>query len=272
MNPVTIHLGDGPVILGQPHCGTFVPKAINANLNDQGRELLDTDWHVDQLYEDLLPQATVVRANFHRYVIDANRDPSGQSLYPGQATTGLIPETTFDDQPIWREPIAAQDIRERLSYHQAYHNALQRQIARIKAQWGIAVLYDCHSIRSYVPNLFAGELPVFNIGDNGGQTCASALSLSIKAIASGQERYTYVANGRFRGGWTTRHYGQPQNGVHAIQMELAQSAYLATEKPPFTYDAEKAGDLRAVLASILKATDEFAREHAREGAGNEQPT
>ncbi len=259
MNPVTVTRGDGPIILGQPHSGLFIPPDIEARLNDRGRQRLDTDWHVDRLYEGLLPEATIVRAEFHRYVIDANRDPSGASLYPGQNTTGLVPRVTFDDQPIWNEAPTADQIEERRKgYHAAYHAALAAEIERVKAAHGFAVLYDCHSIRSTLPFLFEGRLPDLNIGDNNGATCAAEITPAIETVCNRQAQFSYVVNGRFRGGWTTRHYGRPADNIHAVQMEIAQDCYLTSETPPFAYDEDKASALRIVLKEILQAISEAA--------------
>ena len=159
MTPVEITRGDGPVVLGLPHTGTHVPDAIWADLNERGRGLDDTDWHIERLYDGLLPGATTVRATFHRYVIDANRDPSGASLYPGQNTTGLVPLTDFDGHDIWHRKPDTDEIEERrLSYHAPYHAALAAEIDRVKAIHGVAILYDCHSIRSEIPFLFDGTL------------------------------------------------------------------------------------------------------------------
>jgi N-formylglutamate deformylase len=255
------HQGSSPVILAFPHTGTEVPADIAARLNTEGAKLRDTDWHIHQLYAGLLPDATTVRATFHRYVIDANRDPSGQSLYPGQNTTGLVPTTDFDDQPLWRrgqEPTEA-DISARLElFHRPYHAALEAEIDRVKALHGIAVVYDCHSIRSRCPFLFDGVLPDFNIGTDHGRTCAPAIERAVLEICHNAAGYTSVLNGRFRGGWTTRHYARPETGVHAIQMELAQITHLASEAPPFDLDAAKAGRLRPVLADILTAIEMIA--------------
>ncbi len=252
MDPVTVIKGDGPVILGQPHSGLFIPAEIEARLNECGRARLDTDWHVDRLYDGLVPGASIVRANFHRYVIDANRDPSGASLYPGQNTTGLVPVVTFDNAPIWtRAPDDAEIEARRMLYHAAYHRALAGEIARVKAQHGFSVLYDCHSIRSEAPFLFEGRLPDLNLGDNGGKTCDRAITRAAKKACKGQNVFSYVVNGRFRGGWTTRQYGRPHENIHAIQMEIAQSCYLETQAPPFAYDEERAKALRGVLREIL---------------------
>ncbi len=259
--PVEIIQGDGPVILGLPHTGTWLPDEIASGLNETGRALCDTDWHVHRLYEGLLPGVTTVRATFHRYVIDANRDPSGASLYPGQNTTGLCPETDFDGQPIWKDgnaPSAEEVERRRETFHAPYHTALAAQIERVRARHGVAVLYDCHSIRSRIPFLFKGVLPNFNIGDNSGATCAPAITQAVAEGCQAADGYTTVINGRFKGGWTTRHYGCPSDGVHAIQMELAQSTHLETETPPFAYSEAHAQRLRPHLADILARIERLA--------------
>ncbi len=253
MTPVDVITGDSPLILAMPHSGLFVPENIFARFNDVGRELSDTDWHIDRLYDGLLHGVTMVRANFHRYVVDPNRDPSGVSLYPGKNTTGLCPRIDFDNTPIYREnqePNAAEIEQRRITYHSPYHAALKAQIARVKSIHGLAVLYDCHSIRSQVPYLFEGALPDFNIGTNHGQTCAPVIQNSVAKSCAKAAGYSYVENGRFKGGWTTRHYGRPDDGVHAIQMELAQINYM-DERAPWIYAPRRADNLRAVLKTIL---------------------
>ncbi|MFB9224691.1 N-formylglutamate deformylase [Paracoccus cavernae] len=250
--------GDSPIILGLPHTGTWVPDEIRAKLNARGQTLADTDWHIERLYDGLLDGATTVRALFHRYVIDANRGPDDASLYPGQNTTGLVPVTDFDGEPIWLEnPTEAEIAARKATYHAPYHAALQAEIERVKARHGVAILYDCHSIRSHIPFLFEGTLPDFNIGTNNGATCDAAIESATFDICAASGR-THVLNGRFKGGWTTRHYGQPENGVHAIQMELAQATHLTTEAVPFSYDEEKAEGMRVHLRQILGALAELA--------------
>jgi formiminoglutamase len=264
MNPVEVKRGSSPVILGLPHTGTHVPADISARLNANGRLLRDTDWHIHTLYDGLLSGATTVRATFHRYVIDANRDPSGQSLYPGQNTTGLVPLTDFDEQPIWESGPDERDIASRLTaFHQPYHQALAAEIARVKAEHGVAVLYDCHSIRSVVPFLFEGTLPDFNIGTNDGKSCAPAIERATRDICAGATGSTHVVNGRFKGGWTTRHYGRPGDGVHAIQMELTQATHLESEALPFAYSVQKAPRLQVYLRAILGQLERIAGELKR---------
>ena len=199
-----------------------------------------------------------MRATFHRYVIDANRDPAGASLYPGQNTTGLVPLTNFDGAPIWTAAPDAAETAQRLAlFHEPYHAALQGEIARVKARHGVAILYDCHSIRSRIPFLFDGDLPDLNIGTNMGSTCDPRVEGAVAAIAA-RSGFSHVVNGRFRGGWTTRHYGRPGGGVHAIQMEIAQRRYLASETPPFAYDRPRAEKLRATLCEIFGGLEELA--------------
>jgi len=259
MNPVEIHLGNSPVVLGLPHTGTYVPEDILANLNLRGRGLDDTDWHIHRLYEGVLADATTVRATFHRYVVDANRDPSGVSLYPDQNTTGLVPLTDFDGLDIWTTPPNAAEVDKRRStYHSAYHTAIEAELTRVRDIHGIAILYDCHSIRSGIPFLFDGTLPDFNIGTNLGKTCAPQIETVAQDVCATAIGYSSITNGRFKGGWTTRHYGRPTQGFHAIQMELAQSTYLSAEAAPWSYDTDKSTRLRVHLSDILTQLAELA--------------
>ncbi len=252
MTPVEVIRGDGPIVLGLPHTGTWLPDGVRDRLNTRGLGLADTDWHVERLYHGLLQGATMVRATFHRYVIDANRDPAGQSLYPGLNTTGLVPLTDFDGEDIWNAPPTEAEIGARVeTYHAAYHAALQAELERVRALHGVAILYDCHSIRSRIPFLFDGALPDLNIGNNHGVTCHRAIETAVYGLCLADDRYSTVLNGRFKGGWTTRHYGRPNENIHAIQMELAQSTYLAAEAPPWDYDSTAADSLRPLLARML---------------------
>ncbi len=261
MTPVEVCRGDGPVILGLPHTGTHVPADIHARLNENGRMLADTDWHVHDLFAGLLPGATTVRATFHRYVIDANRNPSQESLYPGLNTTGLAPQTDFDGQPIWKAgqgPAAAGDTEARLkAFHAPYHAALNAELERVRARHGIAILHDCHSIRGDIPFLFDGRLPDLNIGTNDGVACAPEIETLVHGHCADCPGCTSVLNGRFKGGWATRHYGRPDQGQHAIQMEIAQAAYMI-EEPPWTLHTGRAEHLRGLLKTILNDLADLA--------------
>ena len=259
MTPVVVEQGASPIVLGMPHTGTYVPDDVKAKLNENGRALADTDWHIDQLYDGLLPDVTTVKATFHRYVIDANRDPAGVSLYPGQNTTTLVPVTDFDGVNIWEIPPTEADIEVRKTqFHAPYHTALQAELDRIRAIHGAVILYDCHSIRSEIPYLFDGRLPDFNVGTNLGKTCANSIEAATVAICEAAEGYSTAVNARFKGGWTTRNYGRPGLGQHAIQMELAQSAYLTNEAAPWAFDTQKAALMRPHLKDILHRLADLA--------------
>jgi formiminoglutamase len=264
--------GDVPLIVSLPHTGTGIPPEIEARFVSPWLARKDADWWVEKLYDfatDL--GATVVRTAISRSVVDVNRDPSGASLYPGQATTELCPTTSFDGEPLYRDgqaPDAAEIAARRGRFFDLYHGALSGEIARLRQRHERVVLYEAHSIRSTVPRLFDGQLPQFNIGTNDGQTCDPALTATVEAAcdASGLSR---VTNGRFKGGWTTRRYGQPAQGVHAIQMELACRGYMddPVEAPtpdtwPSPYRPDQAAPMRAVLTDVLSACIAFAKDPA----------
>jgi formiminoglutamase len=269
MNVFDTTRGDSPIVIAQPHGGTFVPDDMMTRLNPVGQGLADTDWHITQLYDWLIAGVTTVTSNVHRYVIDANRDPAGVSLYPGQNTTTLCPLTDFDGQDIWQagqEPSADEIEARRLAYHAPYHAAIALELERVKAKHGTAILYDCHSIRSEISFLFEGTLPTFSIGTNSGASCAALIQDSVQANCESAAGFDTVLNGRFKGGWTTRHYGQPKTDIHAIQMELAQCAYM-NEAAPWTYREERAEMLRPILADILNDLDSLARSGALANQG-----
>lgn len=257
---VSVTQGAGPLVLSMPHPGTGLPDEVKAALNETGRSVPDTDWHMHQLYafaERFAP--TVVEAGLSRYVIDLNRDPSGVSLYPGQATTELVPTTTFDGQPIWtRAPDETEVARRRTAYFQPYHDALAAEIERVKAAHGFCLLWDCHSIKSVIPRLFPGTLPTLNLGTNSGASCAPAVQQAADAALAGSG-CSHVSNGRFKGGWITRHYGQPERNVHAIQMEISLSGYLTEETPPWSFDTPKAARLQTALSAIIEAALDAAK-------------
>ena len=248
---VSVTQGQSALVLAMPHGSTVLPPPVRAALNATGRGLADTDWHIARLYDGLLPDATVVAAQFHRYVIDANRDPEGESLYPGQNTTGLVPLTDFDGADIWEQvPDASEIAARRAQWHAPYHAALMAELDRVQALHGHVVLFDCHSIRSEIPFLFEGRLPDLNIGTNRGTSCAPAIEAITQRHCAQAQGYSHVLNGRFLGGWTTRHYGRPDQGRHAIQLELAQATYMH-ECAPWAWDDERATRLRAVLGPML---------------------
>jgi N-formylglutamate deformylase len=252
---------DAPLIVSIPHAGTdllgFEPAFVSPWLARK-----DADWRLDALYDFVAPLgATVVRTRLSRSIIDVNRDPSGASLYPGQATTELVPTTTFGGEPLYRPALApdAADIADRRRlYFDPYHAALAGEIARLRQKHQRVALFDAHSIRSIVPRLFDGELPVFNLGTNSGASCDPRLRETIGAVlaASGQ---TSIVDGRFKGGWITRAYGRPSECVEAVQLELACRAYMqepdhpAPENWPTPIDEKRAAPTRATIKCVLEA-------------------
>ena len=264
-----VRQGTAPLLLSMPHTGTMIPPEIVSRLASPWLARKDTDWWIDRLYE-FAPElgASVVRTSVSRTVIDCNRDPSGASLYPGQATTELCPTTTFDGEMLYRAGAAPQEAEiaaRRVEYFEHYHHAIAAEIARLRALHPVVVLYDCHSIRSQVPRLFTGTLPNFNIGTYAGASCAPQLAARIERLCDRGGPFSRVTNGRFKGGYTTRHYGQPQQGVHAVQMELACRGYLREPQGevdeanwPSPWDESVAAPLRAVLQQVLGACLEFA--------------
>ena len=251
--------GSTPLIVSIPHTGTRIPGDV-AGLRNRADALHDADYFIDRLYgfaEGL--GATIIRTDISRSVIDVNRDPSGISLYPGQATTGLCPETTFAGVPLYEagdEPDATEIARRRRVYFDPYHEAIAAELARLRASYARVVLYDAHSILSRVPRLFDGELPQFNIGTFDGASCDPALT---GAVAAACDHPSLVINGRFKGGWITRHYGSPASGVHAIQMELAMRGYLDESGPwPPAWDAARAAPLEQRLHKVIDAALAFA--------------
>ena len=119
MDSFTLTPGESPLLLSMPHPGTGLPDEVAAALNARGKAVEDTDWHMRKLYAfaEQRWKPSVIEAKLSRYVIDLNRDPSGVSLYPGQATTELVPMSTFDGAPIWlKSPDTAEIERRRRLY------------------------------------------------------------------------------------------------------------------------------------------------------------
>jgi formiminoglutamase len=259
---LTVRQGNAPLVLSMPHAGHRIPGDVAGGFVSAWLAVKDTDWWIDQLYDfaDEI-DATVVRTAISRSAIDVNRDPSGASLYPGQATTSLCPTTSFDGEALYREghePDAAEIERRKALYLIPYHSALANELTRLRSTHKAVVLYDCHSIRSAVPRLFEGLLPIFNIGTNSGASAAPALCADIERICAASG-YSWIANGRFKGGYITRRFGEPGKGVHAVQMELACRGYLReTPGPvdatgwPITYDSAYAETIRTHLRKILQ--------------------
>jgi N-formylglutamate deformylase len=259
--------GEAPLIVSMPHTGIEIPPEIEARLTSPWMARKDADWHIEKLYDFALPMgATMIRTTVSRTVIDVNRDPSGRSLYPGQATTELCPTSTFDGEPLYKDQceLDTEEIPARTAlYFDPYHAAIAAEIERLRKQHSKIVLFEAHSIRSAIPRLFDGELPNFNIGTNGGASCDGRLTAAIEEVCGGT-KFSRVTNGRFKGGWTTRHYGKPSEAVHAVQLELASRGYMdephqvSPDNWPTPYGEERAADMRSALKQILQACLSFA--------------
>ncbi|MGU3450801.1 N-formylglutamate deformylase [Methylobacterium sp. 391_Methyba4] len=269
---LSVAAGEAPLIVSLPHTGTEIPEDCLKGLVSLWLARKDADWWIDRLYDFAVDLgATVIHTAISRTVIDVNRDPSGRSLYPGQATTGLCPTETFDGEPLYQPgaaPSAAGIAERRRTYFDPYHAALSREIARLRRDHPAVVLYDCHAIRSVIPRLFTGVLPVFNIGTDDGRSCDPDLAAQIGALCDASS-LSRVTDGRFKGGYITRSYGWPGDGVHAVQMELACRGYMR-ELPgpvgpatwPSPYDPTDAAAARATLVRVLEACLAFARNQA----------
>jgi N-formylglutamate deformylase len=253
MDSYRLHRGNAPLLISAPHDGSQLPDALHERMTASAWESPDTDWHIARLYEFALEMgASMIVPRWSRYVIDLNRPPDDNTLYPGQNTTGLCPTVQFSGDPIYlpgQEPDRA-EMAERIdTYWRPYHEALSGELARIKGVHGRVVLWEAHSIRSRLPFLFEGRLPVFNLGTAGGTSCASALEQALTAVLAAQDEYDHVVNGRFKGGYITRHYGASGEGVDAVQLELAQRAYL--DESDSSWRSEKAALVTPILRALL---------------------
>lgn len=251
----TLHRGSAPLLISLPHDGTLLPDDIALRMTPSARRVPDTDWHVSRLYafaRDL--GASMIVPAYSRYVVDLNRPSDNASLYPGQNTTGLCPIVQFSGEPIYQagEEPHNHEIAARVeTYWKPYHAALVTEITRLRAAHGRVVLWEGHSIRSVVPFLFEGRLPDCNLGTANGASCSGALQQKLVDVLAAQAGYTHVANGRFKGGYITRHYGKPHDRVEAIQLELAQLNYM--DEDSFEFLPDRAAATQVVLRQLLEA-------------------
>jgi len=259
---LSFHQGRLPLLISMPHAGLKLTPAVQEGLVDAARSLPDTDWHIPRLYDfarDL--GASVVAAEYSRFVIDLNRPQDDQPLYVG-ATTGLFPATLFEGEPLFKEG-KVPSAHERATYLEQiwrpYHDTLRNELQRLREQFGYALLWDAHSIRSHIPHLFDGKLPDFNLGTFNGASCDPRLAERLQGVCAEQSAYSHVLNGRFKGGHITRHYGQPGEDIHAVQLELAQNTYME-EYEPFAYREELAQPTQEVLRKLLETTVAWGRE------------
>jgi len=253
--------GTAPLLISIPHLGSQIPHAMRALMTEAGLRSGDTDWHLDRLYAfGRRLGASFLWSRYSRYVIDLNRPVNDEHLYPGQAKTGLCPTHTFAGEPLYRDQrdsVSEADRSERLRrYWQPYHDQLRREIDRLLALHGKVLLWEAHSIASVIPRLFDGKLPELNIGTVNGTRCAASMVAAMRSQLAAQEQsdncYTWVIDGRFKGGNITRQYGAPEQGVHAIQLEMCQSTYM-DEQPPYTWRDELANRVGRTVENLLTA-------------------
>jgi N-formylglutamate deformylase len=250
----SLHQGSLPFLISIPHLGTQIPADIAATMTPAALRTDDCDWHLDRLYAFAKRMgASILAPTNARYVIDLNRPPDGANLYPGQDTTGLLPVDTFDKEPLYLDghlPDEAEVARRRDAYWQPYHDALTGELAALKAKHGKVLLWEAHSIRSHVPRFFEGRLPDFNFGTSNGASAVAGVAEELAAMVERHGGYTAVANGRFKGGYITRQYGQPAQGVHAVQLELSQITYME-EQMPYAYDETLAAKVEPLLEALV---------------------
>jgi len=266
MSPETFELrrGNTPLLVSLPHVGTQIPDPLRAAYVERALWLEDTDWHLESLY-DFVDElgATLIRPFVSRYVIDLNRPPQDAPLYDGANNTELCPTRFFTGEPLYRagrEPDVHEIELRRKQYWQPYHDALDEELRRLHATHGHALLLDAHSIRSRLPWLFDGTLPDLNLGTANGKSCAATLRDALAQVLANVPRYSYAVDGRFRGGYITRHYGRPETGIHAVQLELCWSCYME-EFPPYELDEARAVYLRPLLREFAASMLYWAAQH-----------
>ena len=252
----TLHRGTAPLLVSLPHDGSAIPEPLAARMTTAARRAPDTDWHVSKLYAFARELgASMLAPKYSRYVVDLNRPPDDTSLYPGQNTTGLCPAVQFSGAPVYLDGQAPApgEIAERIEhYWRPYHAALRDELARLRALHGRVVLWEGHSIKgSELPFLFEGRLPDFNLGTAAGTSCSPALHQRLEAVLAAQTNFDWVANGRFKGGYITRHYGAPAAGIDAVQLETSQRLYM--DEATFDYDENKASDAQVTIRALLEA-------------------
>ena len=252
----TLHRGTRPLLVSVPHAGTAIPSELHADLAPRALDVEDTDWFLDRLYAFAVDMgASLIVPRHSRYVVDLNRPPENTPMYPGVNNTELVPTRFFTGEPLYRagrEPCEDEVRRRVATYWRPYHDALAGELTRLRAAHGHAVLFDGHSIQSRLPWLFEGELPALNLGTVAGTSCAPALRERLAAVLAAQQRFSHVVDGRFKGGYITRHYGRPQEGWHAVQMEMCWHCYMA-EALPARWDDAEAGSAQALLRQLAQA-------------------
>ncbi|CAM3687518.1 N-formylglutamate amidohydrolase [Bordetella sputigena] len=264
--PYHFKAGTTPLLISIPHLGREIPDAQLSRMTPRALQRPDTDWHLDLLYdfgEEL--GASILHARYSRYVVDLNRPPDDAHLYPGQEKTGLFPELTFHGEPLYLDNavLSAQERERRLNdYWHPYHAKLALEIDRIRARHSVVLLWEAHSIASVLPRLFDGKLPDLNIGTAQGRSCGANVIGAVEGVLQNC-RYTWAVDGRFKGGHITRTFGDPDHGVHAVQLEMCQSTYMS-ECYPYEYRKGLASEIKPVIRAMIVAALEALRSPDRQ--------
>jgi N-formylglutamate deformylase len=250
-----LHRGTEPLLVSVPHVGTELPADQRHRYVERAFNFEDTDWHLATLFHFVRALgASLIMPRFSRYLIDLNRPQENAPMYPGINNTELCPTRFFTGEPLYRNgyvPDATEIARRVNTYWQPYHDALRSELERIHTAHGHAVLFDGHSIKSELPWLFEGRLPDLNLGTADSASCAPSLRAALGRVFDTQAHYTHVVDGRFKGGHITRHYGTPDRGIHAVQLEMCWSCYMA-EAPPYELDAQRTTRLHPVLNALVQ--------------------
>ena len=250
LKPVTT-----PLLVSLPHCGELIPPELHARYHPRALGVEDTDWHLHKLYAFAAEMgASVLQPRASRFVIDLNRPSDNAPMYPGANNTELCPTRFFTGDPIYVDGGAPTEleIHQRIGqWWQPYHGAIATELARLKAEHGHAIVFDGHSIKSELPWLFEGRLPALNLGTVNGASCAASLRAQLSKVLASQDKYSHVVDGRFKGGYITRHYGRPDDGIHAVQLEMIWDCYM-DETPPYAYRPDKAAQVQPLLRELLR--------------------
>ena len=215
-----------PVVVEIPHAGLLVPAPFVAELISPVRSLgRDADLYVDKLYVDAPSKgASMIVAKTSRYVVDLNRAEEDWDRDGQRMPRGLVWHSTTDGESCIGRPITRVDVDARLdAIHRPYHAAVRALLAAKKKKFGFAVLLAAHSM----PSTGRGGIVRADVvpGTQGKTTAALPFIDLVQAHAEG-EGWKVRHDEPYKGGFSTRMYGRPQTGVHAVQVEIARRLYM----------------------------------------------
>lgn len=244
-----------PILLSVPHCGTEFPQELKGQYK---QHLInapdDTDWFVNRLYDFAASMGiTMIHSTFSRWVIDLNRDPESKPLYTdGRIITALCPSTTFAGESIYndeRKEVDQAEVKRRLGiYYAPYHDQLAKKIFELKNKFGKVLLWECHSIRKFVPTVHTEKFPDLILGSNDGKSAAPGI-IETTLEHLGKSPFTLKHNHPFKGGYITRHFGNPSENAHALQLEMTKVNYM--DDSELNYDGARAEAVRKVLMKVF---------------------